>query len=406
MRLTALSVLLSVPAIVSAVELKQPESSEIEVVSASQHVVPDGLDLSTVWECADMSEIPVSYSGTGWGVDSARPESGVVSLLLSLKSGGTESAVASGLADGDGTYMWDPDGVLKSVYVLRHEVSVGGTVDKAQGLQAEFSFEHAKSGKKPSDAAVAKALFGGPPDDGVTFSNDPDLWWDIDRETGVGIVAQEGQSEFSFTCMAGHDHGCEFSLSYRLAGASLSVWIDGEMVSELSAAGQWKRTTFVISGPGEHSVVFKADVAGGGTACLSAVKWAQNRVFARSVSRAVAVDFREGVRVLGSKAELMPFVYSATNFTGLAVSVEKPVAKVSIVRLQGDGEDLEAWTPVAGTNRVLKRASDDGEVIWSGKRGVFRATFEIDDGDDSVHFETVIFDLRNIPRTGLILTVR
>ena len=118
----------------------------------------------------------------------------------------------------------------------------------------------------------------------------------------------------------------------------------------------------------------------------------------------VRVDLQEGeVRSPQKLAYVLPFVYSPTNFTG---DIAGRSSRVSIVQLTGDDPDVTKWTEeVSGTARVLKEATDEGEVKWRAKKGVWRATFEIFDGEVLKDTQIKYFDLRNATGSGLVLFV-
>ena len=117
----------------------------------------------------------------------------------------------------------------------------------------------------------------------------------------------------------------------------------------------------------------------------------------------VRVDLQEGeVRTPKKLAHVLPFVYSPTNFIG---TVDGTAARVSIVRLEGDDPDVTTWTE-ADVPRVLKEATDEGEVIWRARKGVWKATFEIFDGETLEETQIKYFDLRNAAGYGFALILK
>ena len=120
----------------------------------------------------------------------------------------------------------------------------------------------------------------------------------------------------------------------------------------------------------------------------------------------IVLDLREGALVILKCADLFPFVYSSTNFTGLAGTDARSVARITITRLQGEGEDLESWTPVPNTEKVLQTdVAGEGSVVWNGRKGVWKAVFTILTEGQEVIPQSRILDLRNYVGSGLVLFV-
>lgn len=113
-------------------------------------------------------------------------------------------------------------------------------------------------------------------------------------------------------------------------------------------------------------------------------------------SDGVRFDLREGeVLKTSSPAEIPPFAYSATNFVGLSEAAGGTVAAVSIVKLEGTGDDLTRWTE-RGSRRKLVESAGEGAYAWSAKRGVWKAVFEIRDGQGVARTCDRILDLRDL----------
>lgn len=168
-----------------------------------------------------------------------------------------------------------------------------------------------------------------------------------------------------------------------------------------------------------HTIEFTTVLSEGtGFARVQNVRW--NDVDYRGgVGKAGAcpVDLREGVLVVRRATELMPFTWSATNFTGNALVKDTgivqidpaSVASVRVVQVTGDGEDVAQWaTEVAGTEKVLV-AEKPGEstVKWRGANpGVWKAELAIRTGEETVHSEMRILDLRRYVGPGLMLILK
>ena len=105
--------------------------------------------------------------------------------------------------------------------------------------------------------------------------------------------------------------------------------------------------------------------------------------------------------------EVLPFTYSSTNWIGDVVGVSAAsVARVALVQLTGDDDDVTTWTEVPGTASVLVNdVVGEGEKVarWNPKDGVWKATFDILNGNSSIHQETAFFDLRSLAKGMLII---
>ena len=118
----------------------------------------------------------------------------------------------------------------------------------------------------------------------------------------------------------------------------------------------------------------------------------------------VVMDLEEGVRTPKYLSYVLPFEYSSTNWIGDVKGVTvSSVASVTIVQLAGDDPDVTKWAEVQGTSRELKKAVGEDAVKWKARKGVWKATFDILNGDSRIHRETVIFDLRDSRGNGFVL---
>ena len=120
----------------------------------------------------------------------------------------------------------------------------------------------------------------------------------------------------------------------------------------------------------------------------------------------IVLDLREGALVILKCSDLFPFVYSSTNFTGLAGTDARSTARITITRLQGEGDDLESWTSVPNTEKVLLAdVAGEGSVAWHGRKGVWKAELTILTEGQEARRQTRILDLRNYVGPGLVLFV-
>ena len=232
-----------------------------------------------------------------------------------------------------------------------------------------------------------------------TFENDENSPWDPIDGAGAGVVAPaEVGSVFAVTVKGAG----EFGFDWSLAAGTLTVTVDGRETMTLTEASGWQQESLVFSERGTHIVRFVASEGDG--IAVKAICWHEDvGEFVSAEGDVFCVDLREGVRVIADKSEILPFTYSATNFTGLAANAV--ASSVSVVRMAGEGDDVSLWTDeVPGTARVLHSGPDEGTVAWWGRAGVWKAAFVIVDGMDApVHLETAILDLRKCAHGFMLL---
>ena len=122
----------------------------------------------------------------------------------------------------------------------------------------------------------------------------------------------------------------------------------------------------------------------------------------------VRMDLQKGVRTPKRLADVLPFVYSSTNWLGDVVNVSaESVARVTLVQLTGEGDDVTTWTDVVpNTFKELVKKPGEGEVKWRARKGVWKAAFDILNNDTSIRTEEAIFDLRNSIAPGLLIWVK
>lgn len=370
---------------------------EIEEV-ASSTMESLSLDLSSVWYRQDLSPMDVFYAADGWYLDDVATGN-TVSLDLIPVDGGATMTIASGLT-GNGSFRWTPVEVERKQYKLDHVVRSGGAILSAETLSARFSFENCVM--PASEAEIRAAVLGVTHECAVI--SDADNPWQPIGEAGEGVESVQGvASPIAFKVK---DVGT-FSFDWSLENGPVTVQVDGQTVKTYSSASDWAGETLSIDTAGEH-VVTVSVASGDAGMKLRNVRWiTTDEVYGEATSDSVPTDFREGVRVLKDRAELLPFVYSSTNFVGLAGADAESICSVEVVRLTGEGEDVSLWREeVPGSRKVLVRASGESAVVWHGKVGVWKATFEVSTaGGETVHEETAIFDMRSCAR-GLAIILR
>lgn len=353
------------------------------------------LDLSRVWDKRDLKGEPILWSSQGWGLEPEINDGETVTLEVTAQSHEGVETLESGLVGYRQTRLWTLDGAEKTVYTIHHVVKSGAVSDQEKTLRAYFSFENYEH-VQPSMADVRAAICAGGDLQSYEVVNDPVNWWELVDGPGEGIEAPVGQSSLVFQRNGSYT---SLSFDYTLGGGTWKVSINGGEPVELSASDGWSTVDFVVRGYALQTVEFITDLESDGVALLKNVRWIEDvSRFGTGQGSGAAVDLREGVRVMRRRSELLPFVYSSTNFTGLAEADGQSVARVSVVQLEGEGEALETWTPVTGSEKVLKKdATGEGSVVWCGKKGVWKAIFEIrDSGKTVVHTEEAVFDLRNL----------
>ena len=145
-------------------------------------------------------------------------------------------------------------------------------------------------------------------------------------------------------------------------------------------------------------------------AAIRNVRWEEdgNGEWTRKGGDETRVDLREGVRTPKNRDEVLPFAYSSTNWLGVAGATAESKAHVRIVQMTGSDPAVTNWTTeVAGMSRVLHDAPGEDAVSRKFKVGcVWKATFDILNGETSVHREESWFDLRQTRTPGFLLMLK
>ena len=398
-------VLAAVAGVVFAEGVASEDDLVLSTDRASGALSGQELNLSDVWALTSLADEQLAglrYSSTGWGcrtvAEGATVRIAAVSGILTdggFVADGAAVTLVDGLT-GDGTYDWVPQNVAKRVYRLMHEVLVGGKPKAEEVLYSYFDFSSCVI--RATDAEVAAAVCGAT-SHAMEIANDVDRPWQPIDGAGSGLSPEKNLAAGTETALSFAFSGIgEFSFSYRLTGGGLTVRLDGAEPVELTANDGW--TAFgplALETFGAHTAVFAFTSAAGADAAIKDVVWRrpEQASVAQAAATGKAMDLREGIRVIRGFGELLPFVYSPTNFTGLAGAENASIARVKVVQLTGTAPDLSLWSEeVPGTERELVRSTSDGAVVWEGRNGVWKATFDILDGETSVHTETAVFDMR------------
>ena len=375
-------------------------------------------DLRTTFPVASLSDTALKglmYSANSWERDAAQDASRTATITAQAGTlvngvftpdGSAEVTVGAALT-GDGTVDWALTEISKKVYQLTHTAKKGGTVDAAGTCVGYFDFTHCVSWASQAD--VEAAVLGAITHKIAVIQDEYWPWQPIDSAAvRSGIVTDEWlePGEETATTFTFKGRGV-LHYDYSLSGGELAVMAGGEVVSVFTeATAGWVACQVPFDGYGAHGVSFVYTAVGGAVAAIRNVRWEVLDESSRTTGAGeeIRVDLQEGeVRTPKKFAHVLPFVYSPTNFTG---TVDGKSARVSIVQLEGTDPDVTKWTTeVPGTARKLKEATDEGEVKWRAKKGVWKATFEIFDGETLKETQIKYFDLRNANGNGLVLFV-
>ena len=366
------------------------------------------LDLGELFDASTQNPVPISYSARGWGLEAEADSGNTVTLVISSDVSG-DLTIASGLTGHDAVYQWVPD-VPRREYAICHIVSNGTEEVSSRRLVGALSLiVHEKSATDEEILAAATGARGEP----FTLVSDVDYPWQPIEGPGDGLrskaSATEGKTD---TALAFAVEGCgAFDFEYALDDGTLSVSVDGVEVRSYAVAAGWTADSLEIATYGAHSIVFLYHPAGTGRGSFRSARWhAKDMSLAEVSADGLVLDLRDGVRSVKYKEDLFPFVYSATNFTGLAGVEGETRSRVSVMRLMGEGWDYASWTGsehvVAGSERVLFEGPGESSVTWTPERGIWKAVFEILSGEEVVHCESAIFDMHRLGNTGIVILVK
>ena len=416
------TLLLETAVVVSALAAKADYVCEDELdgaVVVQQMSVPRQVaDLRTTFPVASPGGAALKglmYSANSWERNAAAEASrtatitaqaGTLANGVFTPDGSAEVTIAEELT-GEGTVDWNATMTSKAVYRLTHTVRKNGTVDAAGTCYGYFDFTNGVS--HASQADVEAAVLGAITHTIAVLQDEDWPWQPIDSAAvRSGIVTDEAlepETETA-TVFAFKGHGV-LNYEYGLSGGTLVVIADDKVVATFTEPkADFAPCHVSFDGYGAHEVSFVYTAVGGAVAAIRNVRWEVLDESSRTTGAGeqVCVDLQEGeVRTPARFEHVQPFVYSPTNFTG---TVDGKSARVSIVQLEGADPDVTKWTTeVRGTARVLKEATDEGEVKWRAKAGVWKATFEIFDGPTLKDTQIKFFDLRDAKGKGLLIFI-
>ena len=359
----------------------------------------------------------LNYSARGWRLDVSTDDPSRTAEITAepgMLEGSTfrriagEDLVVLPATGGEGTVDWNPTGIEKCVYRLSHVATVNGTGDGDSICHGYLDFTCCVT-EKASQREIEVAVLDGFSHK-ITVVPDVNLpWQPINGAAGAGVVTDAGLADGTSTAMTFNFTGRGLlHYEYVFGDGTLVVLADGVTVEELAVSGEWRMHTVRFEDYGSHVAAFVYSAANGGQAALRGVRWEEDgSAWALREGSETRVDLREGVRTPKHSDEVLPFVYSSTNWIGdVAGATAESKSKVTIVRMTGTDPDVTSWTnEVSGTDAELVNKSGEGEKKWHPKKGVWKATFDILNGDTSIHREESWFDLRKTSTPGFMLMV-
>ena len=346
--------------------------------------------------------VDIPYSSVGW--ETLPVDAGEAVTLMVTPEGGEETVVAEGLT-GRSTFLWTPVLVdYGRVYRFSHLVVKDGVTNHVETLQGRTVFVEAGDIEPRQVFADGSAV--------CPIRNDAANPWRPGEAEADGILAPAGTSVFSFKPM----YGGTLTFDYILGAGpgTLTVYVDNALVATLSATDVWTESPMIVlSGAGVHCVEVRGTNLMAEQAGLKQAVWVETdcETTSLAVSGVFRVDLAHGVRCVRERADILPVVYSPTNFTGIVETAEPTVARVRLVQLTGDEvAGVASWTnavnEIVSTERILVgRTSAESSVAWRAKSGVWKLTFDILTGDVVARSEYAIFDARGL-KQGLVLLLK
>ena len=347
------------------------------------------LDLRTLPEKTFTGTLAISYSSVGW--EKLPVDAGETVTLTVTPDGGEEIVIAEGLT-GCSTFLWTPGSVVYGkAYQFAHIVVKDGVTNPLGTLAGRTTFAEAGNIEARQVFADGSAV--------CTIKNDATNPWIPGETLTDGILAPAGASVFSFK--PGYDGSLTFG--YQLTDGTVEVFVDGVSALTLTASADWTTSAEIpVVGIGSHTIELRTNLGAGGSARIRQAVWTETdgATTGFAFSDVYRVDLRDGVRAIREAAEVLPIVYSATNFTGLAETAAATVARVRLAQLAESGDEI------AGTERMLvDETTDESSVAWAPKLGIWKLTFDIRTANGAVRSESAVFDARNLKR-GLMLILR
>ena len=360
----------------------------------------------------------MAYSAIGWGLDAVPDSSRTVTVTarpgtlvngVFTPDGGVPEVSLLAAATGRGEFDWMvTSDVGRRIYQFTHTVRKNGALDEAGSLCGYVDFRDCEIYASQYDVMLAVV---------AEFTHEIEVvqdryspWQPADISTPrSGIFTDEAldQDEETLTTFTFNGVGV-FQYEYKLDGGQLLPVVDGVEGEPLAVVGDWSTGRVEFADGGDHEISFVFTGAGDGSvAGLRNVHWVQDASYAcaSDAGSGIRFDLREGVRAPRYLSQVLPFTYSSTNWIGdVSGASAESVAKVTIVQLTGTDPDVRNWTEeVPNTFTELVKKPGEGAIKWKPRKGVWKATFDILNGEGSIYQETAFLDLRNSRSSGFAL---
>ena len=408
----------------AAADYVRENELDVEAVVQQMSVPQQVADLRATFPVASLDDKALKglmYSANGWALNAAEDETRTATITAqagTLADGvftpdGSAEVTVLSATTGEGTTDWIVTEISKKVYRLTHTSRKGWTVDDAGTCYGYLDFTHCVS--YASQADVEAAVLGAITHKIAVIQDAVWPWQPIDTAVArSGIETNEllSRGETTTTTFTFKGRGV-LHYEYDLTGGMLEVVADGEVVSTFTAeTAGWVPCQVLFEGFGAHEVSFVYTAVGNyAVAAIRNVRWEVDDVsmWTQKGVDETRVDLREGpVRTPRNRDEVLPFAYSSTNWTGVAGATAESKAHVRIVQMTGSDPAVTNWTTeVAGTSRVLHDAPGEDAVSRKLKVGcVWKATFDILNGETSIYSEEAWFDLRQTRTPGFLLMLK
>ena len=361
------------------------------------------------------------YSANNWelnaGEDTTRTatitaQAGTLSANGVFTSDGSAELTVLPATAGEGTVDWVLTEILKKVYRLTHTVKKNGTDDAAGLCYGYLDFTQCVM-EKATQEEVEAAVLGAITHKIAVIQDAVWPWQPIDSavvRSGIATAPGLLSGNKTATTFTFRGRGV-LHYEYELTGGTLEVVADGEVVATFTeTTAGWASCQVPFEGIEAHEVSFVYTADGNGVAAIRNVRWEMDdeSTWAQNGGDETRVDLREGVRTPKYRDEVLPFAYSSTNWIGVAGATAESKAHVRIVQMTGSDPAVTNWTTeVAGTSRVLYDAPGEDTVCWKPKVGrVWKAIFDILNGEKSIYSEEAWFDLRQTRAPGFLLMLK
>ena len=407
----------------AAADYVRENELDVEAVVQQMSVPQQVADLRATFPVASLDDKALKglmYSANSWvrdaSADATRTatitaQAGTLADGVFMPDGSAEVTVLPA-TPGEGTTDWALAAISKKVYRLTHMVKKYGTDDAAGLCYGYLDFTQCVM-EKATQEEVEAAVLGAITHKIAVIQDAVWPWQPIDSavvRSGIATAPGLLSGNKTATTFAFRGRGV-LHYEYELTGGTLEVVADGEVVSTFTeTTAGWASCQVPFEGIEAHEVSFVYTADGNGMAAIRNVRWEMDdeSTWAQNGGDETRVDLREGVRTPKYRDEVLPFAYSSTNWIGVAGATAASKAHVRIVQMTGSDPAVTNWTTeVAGTSRVLYDAPGEDVVSKKLKVGcVWKATFDILNGETSIYNEESWFDLRQTRAPGFLLMLK